>query len=182
MTYQIVYYGPQGHGQKLAHALQARLPGGVSTEPLTRETEPLADIQLVGAELRFRDLDHLPELVAQYLRRLSGKKVLFFLTLPFVPEEDQRSRIHRSISRTLPADCLYQGLFLCKGEAEGDLIAGFRHAMEQKPKSLRIRHWLARCEQTKGHPNERDCRELQTFAAHILELPSGSMCSAGGKL
>lgn len=170
MIYQITYFSPRGHVQKLSGHLQLLLPQDTVMQELGSGSMCAAPIQLVGFELGFRDLDALPEQVEGYIKRLEGKQVFLFATTPFFLDDVQRRRIHSAAARALPRECDYRGMFLCSSDPGKQLLEGFRHAAERKPESTRIRHWLKRCEYAVDHPNEQDLVQLASFAAHVLEI------------
>ena len=170
MTYQITYFSPEGHIQRIAEELHRMLPPDTPVEPLKNTSMPEGEVQLVGFELNFRDLQKLPLNIVRYLQGMSGKKVYLFATIPFYIDEVQRSRVHQNVSKALPLDCEYLGLYLCSAQPTEMLLEGFRHAAQRKPESTRVRHWLKRCELAMGHPNEQDLKNACGLARHVLKL------------
>lgn len=169
MTYQITYFSPDGHAEKMANALRRILPENTIVVPLEKNPSFAADAHLIGFDLRFSDLDKLPVEVHNVLYGLRGKTVFLFATTPYQPDDVQANRIHRCAAAALPHECDYRGLYLCAGEPSEKLLRGFRHAADVKPNSTRIRHWLDCCEQAVGHPNEVELNGLCRFAAHVLK-------------
>lgn len=170
MTYEITYFSPNGHAEALARAFQELLPQDTPVRPLTEAVVPSAQTQLVGIELSFREQEKLPRLETEFLKSLGNKTVFLFVTVPFVPDSVQQSRVHKLVEKALPHECDYRGMFLCPAQPAEELLEGFRHAAQVKPDNARIRHWLSCCERSVGHPDGQDLRSGKEFARHVLKL------------
>lgn len=170
MAYEITYFSPKGQVEALARAFRELLPQDTPLRPLTQDVIPTAQVQLVGIELTFREQEKLPQLETDFLKSLTGKTVFLFVTVPFVPDGVQQSRVHKLVEKALPHDCDYRGMFLCPAQPAAELLDGFRHAAQVKPDNARIRHWLSCCERAVGHPDGRDLRNGKDFAKHVLKI------------
>lgn len=170
MTYQITYFSPDGHAERLAKALMPILPRDTVVGQIQPDQEPAADVQIVGIELKFADMDKPAKEVTQYLRKLTDRTVLLYVTLPVFTDESHNSRIHKKAAQALPADCDYRGLFLSMAQPPEKLLEGFHHAVQVKPDNRRVQHWCERCERAVGHPNGEDEAAFRNFAAHVLNI------------
>lgn len=170
MTYQITYFSPNGHAEKLAALLRELLPPDTRVEALGKQTQAGADVQLVGFDLKMVDLHTLPLNIVTYLKGLDGKTVFLFATVPFRTDDVLSRQVHKNVTAALPAQCDYRGLHLCPAQSPDMLVEGFRNVVQRNPSNIRAKHWLERCEQAQGHPNEADSQALCRFARHVLKL------------
>lgn len=170
MTYQIVYYSPDGYALKMAEVFREWLPEDTSMEALHQTSIPTADVQMVGFDLNLANLNTLPQNIDNYLKMLEGKSVFLFATVPFQPDDALSSQIHKCVAKALPRECDYRGLYICPAQAPEAIVNGFQDAVQRHPKNTRAKHWLERCEKAQGRPNSRDLEEGVRFMRYVLEL------------
>lgn len=170
MTYQITYFSPNGHAERMANALYRLLPPDTRTVPLEKDSAVDADIHLVGFDLKMMDLRTLPLNIANYLKQLGDKTVFLFATVPFQLNDVLDRQVHNAAAAALPAECDYRGLYVCPAQAADLITNGFRSVVQRHPDNTRAKHWLERCEKSNGHPDEEDIRQCCRFAQHVLRL------------
>lgn len=83
MQFQIIYYSPDGYARKLAMAFKEITPS--DTRVLSLDTNPKAEapIQMVGLDFNRIDSESLPPVISNYLKKLNGKTIFIFITVPF---------------------------------------------------------------------------------------------------
>lgn len=172
MTYQITFYSPSGHAEKLAEQLRTLLPPDTVVAPLSKDMDIGAEVHLVGFDLKMLDLRTLPLNVESHLKRLAGKTIFLFATVPFQPNDVLMSQIHKTVAAALPAECDYRGLYLCPAQPPERMLTGFQGVVERHPDNTRARHWLYRCQRAANRPGEGDIQELCGFARHVLKTDS----------
>lgn len=170
MQYQISYFSPNGHGEKLVNAFCRMLPPDTYISNLEEADTPCADVQLVGFDMGGTNLGAIPFKVIEYLEKLDGKVIFVFTTVPFVPNEAVEGRIHNSIIPFLPDECDFRGLYLCGAEPSNVLLQDLRRLVSQQPENTRAKHWLERCEMAVGRPDNTDVHKACQFMKHVLEL------------
>lgn len=170
MQYQISYYSPNGYAETLANAFFQMMPRDTGVSNLEKEVTPYADIQLVGFDMGGTNLDAIPVSVMEYLEKLEGKVIFLFATVPFQPNDYVRSRVDNSVIPFLPDECDYRGLYLCSAQPSSSLLQGLKHLVSHQPNNARAKHWLERCQDAVGHPDETDIQKGCQFACHVLEL------------
>lgn len=170
MQYQISYFSPHGSAETLANAFCQMLPCDTYVSNLEEELTPYADIQLVGFDLGGTNLDAIPVAVMEYLDKLEGKTIFLFATVPFKPNDYIRSRVDNSVIPFLPDECDYLGLYLCSAQPSAPLLQGLKHLVSHQPSNTRAKHWLERCQEAVGHPDDTDIQKGCQFARHVLEL------------
>lgn len=170
MQYQITYFSPSGHAAKIAKGLQSILPSPTPCRSLEPDPSSEADIHLVGFDFTDATLERIPDAVVHFLKKLEGKTIILFATVPFRLSD----MIDRSASNTvipaLPRECDYLGLYLCPAEPSPDLVKQLADAMERDPNNWRARHWHEQCIQAFRHPDEADVQNCCHFASHVLRL------------
>lgn len=169
MQYQISYFSPSGHTEKMTAALEKILPPNTVTVDLNKETETSGEIHIIGFELGSK-LDAIPYKVLDFLEKLDEKVILLFCTCPVQPMESIKERTERAIIPFLPDDCDYRGLYMCRGQVPERFQAELDRIAKTQPDNDNVRVWINQCKKSEGHPNDEDARNLCQFAAEVLEL------------
>lgn len=169
MQYQISYYSPLGHAEKMATAFEKMLPPDTLTINLDEESDVCGEIHMIGLELGSK-LDAIPYKVLEFLEKLDEKIIFLFATCPIQATESVKERVERALVPFLPEDCDYRGLFMCRGQASGRFVMELENFAQQQPYNEKAKVWLAQCKKSEGHPNREDVRQACSFAAEVLEL------------
>lgn len=170
MQYQITYFSPSGHAAKLAAAYHSTLPSPISCRSLESHPSTEADIYLVGFDFTDATLESIPEEVVDFLKKLEGKTILLFATVPFRLSDIIDRNASNAVIQALPRECDYLGLYLCPAQPSPALTKQLADAMARDPNNWRARHWHEQCVQAMGHPDEADLQNGCRFARHVLRL------------
>lgn len=170
MQYQITYHGSSGSAQKLAYALQSLLPTDTPVSDLKATPSPQANIQLLGLDLDRTESVEIPVEVSRYIRKLNGKTIFLFVTVPFQVNDLLDRRISRLVVSLLPKRCDYRGFYLCSAQPTDMLLNYFQNAISQNPNNTRAKYWGELCNRAIDHPNSSDIQALCKFAVHVLGI------------
>lgn len=168
MNYQISYYSPEGHAEKMAIALQKVLHCDSALQNLTETRKAQADVQLVGFDFNQLDSESIPQLVRKYIRSLHGKTIFLFGTVPFKINDVVDRGINHMVYAALPDKCDYRGFFLCSGQPSDKILDYFQETFAKNQQNMRVSHWYKLCMHAIGHPNAADLENLCSFASHVL--------------
>lgn len=83
MEYQISYLSPLGYIKQLVDAFVQEFPHPPRVCHLTEDTDTTVDGHLVGFEVNSEDSQAVPPEVMNFLGKLSGKRIVVFMTTPF---------------------------------------------------------------------------------------------------
>lgn len=169
MQYQISYFSPSGHTEKMTADLGKILPSNTLTVNLDKEPEICGETHIIGFELGSK-LDAIPYKVLDFLEKLDEKVILLFCTCPVQPTESIKERTERAILPFLPDDCDYRGMYMCRGQVPERFQAELDRILKAQPDNENVRVWINQCKKSEGHPNSENIRNMCQFAAEALEL------------
>lgn len=169
MQYQISYFSPLGHAEKISAALEKILPADTLTINLEDVSEVCGEIHLIGFELGSK-LDAIPYKVLEHLEKLDEKIIFLFATCPVQVTDSIKELVERSLVPFLPEDCDYRGLYMCRGQVSERFMTELETITQQHPYNEKAKMWLAQCKKSEGHPNREDIRQACRYAAESLEL------------
>lgn len=169
MQYQITYFSPAGHAEKLARAFLGILPPNTSLASPGSDSTPEADVHLVGFDFQNTEPKQVPREVRTFLQTLTGKTILLFATVPFQLNDVLERGISDLMVASLPRECDYLGAYVCAAQPPETLLQHFQTAAIHQPGNSRARYWQARCEQAIGRPNESDIQKGCSFVTRVLK-------------
>lgn len=162
MKYKIVYTSHTGNTRKLAMAIYQQL------EDRSKDIEELApetssddgEIYLVGF---WTDKGTCPLQTGEFLKKLSGKKVLLFGTCGMGSDPEYYRGIEQRVKNLIPDDCEYLGTFLCQGKMPRQVREKYEKMLESKNTRELARKMIANFDQALLHPDAEDCRRAAEF-------------------
>lgn len=156
MRYQISYYSPMSHAERLADAFSRFLPMDTAVVNLREESVICGDVHLVGFEVDGKNAGAIPYKVMEFVEQLEGKTLFLFTTSPLFTSEKMRQRNENTMRAFLPNDCDYRGLYMCPGQASEQMIHDLEEVVELYPDEEWASVWLTQCHNSYGHPGQED--------------------------
>lgn len=160
-----VYSSRTGNTKKVAEAIHSAMPSGADIYPVESAPEPDGyDFIAVGYWAYRGTAD---DRAAEYMRKIRGKKVVYFGTLGAYPDSEHANRCRRRVGELLEKNEVL-GEFLCHGkidpastERQMKLPEGNAHRMDEKR--------LKRHMESRKHPDEKDLTEAKKFIKDIMK-------------
>ncbi len=169
MKYEIAYISSSGNTEKLAHGIADCLPceDTFVTNLFCEEITKQADVYLLGFGMKH---EAIPLKIMDVLDELEGKTILFFVTAPIKPTEAHVKEVERKLEPFMPNNCDYRGLFLCLGQVSEKTLMKLRTVLEQEPDNEQAKAAYETCQQTVGHPNQKDFEDAYDFVCKKLNV------------
>ncbi len=110
------------------------------------------------------------EAVADFLGKLSGKKVFLFGTAGFGGSNGYFQKILAHVCDRIPEDNQIIGTYMCQGRMAASVRERYEKLAESQPDDVHIRAMLANYDQALGHPDETDlCRLTEAVEKALKE-------------
>ncbi|MFQ6804893.1 MAG: flavodoxin family protein BilS [Lachnospiraceae bacterium] len=166
MKYKIVYTSATGNTRNLAFAIYQAL------EERSKDIEELApststedgEIYLVGF---WTDKGTCPLATGEFLKRLSGKKVLLFGTCGMGSDPEYYAGIEQRVKSLVPNDCEYLGTFLCQGKMPRMVREKYESMLENKKTKELAKKMIANFDQALLHPDAEDYQRAIAFVRRV---------------
>jgi hypothetical protein len=171
MQVEIAYVSLSGNTEKLAHELADKFPPedtfvtDLSHEMITGT----ADTYLFGFGV---NKGAVPLSIMDALDELHEKKIMFFVTCGMEPTEEYKETVEKRLLPFIPDDCIYCGLFMCRGKFPENVIRAVQNKLEEEPDNSYARRVLADAEGSSEHPSASDCEQAYSFISERLSSVS----------
>lgn len=163
---KIVYTSATGNTRNLAFAIyQALDERSKDIEELAPSTSPDdGEIYLVGF---WTDKGTCPLATGEFLKRLSGKKVLLFGTCGTGGDPEYCAGVERRVRSLVPEDCEYLGTFLCQGKMPRAVREKYEAMLDNKKTRELAKKMIANFDQALLHPDAEDYRRAIAFVRRV---------------
>lgn len=168
LKYKVVYTSCTGNTGRLAAAIYQGLENcAKDIEELSADTRADdADTYLVGF---WTDKGDCPPGIREYLKKLSGKRVLLFGTCGFDLDEDYYRTIEDQVKKHLPEDCVYLGCFLCQGKMPMSVREGYQMMLKDSKKKEAAENMIRNFDRALLHPDQEDYRNAIKYVRSVCK-------------
>ena len=164
MQYSIVFSSPTGNTEMLAQAIQNHLDGECCYYGKAAQAPLTADYIFVGF---WTDKGTCPLATGEFLKRLSGKKVLLFGTCGTGGDPEYCAGVERRVRSLLPEDCEYLGTFLCQGKMPRAVREKYEAMLDNEKTRELAKKMIANFDQALLHPDAEDYRRAIAFVRRV---------------
>jgi hypothetical protein len=157
--YQIDYVDTSTATKKIATELSKKLNSNLlSLSQLSDAGD--ADIHIIGFNMH---KDSIPIDVLNYLEKLDGKQILFYVCDYLDDSEEHRNRIENKLLPFLPDECDYRGMFLCLEEMPQKALDQIGELQKSNIDDQRIQFLIDKYNAGRGKPDDVDIYKLFNF-------------------
>lgn len=162
MKYKIVYTSHTGNTRNLAFAIYQALEGcSKDIEELGPDTRTDdGEIYLVGFWV---DKGTCSLQTGEFLKKLSGRKVLLFGTCGMGSDPEYYKQIEGRVKELVPESCQYLGTFLCQGKMPRAVRNKYESMLNSRQTREMARKMIANFDQALLHPDTEDYRSAIEF-------------------
>lgn len=168
MKYKIVYTSGTGNTRNLAFSIyQALEERSKDIEELSPVTSPEdGEIYLVGF---WTDKGTCPLATGEFLKKLSGKKVLLFGTCGMGSDPEYYAGIEHRVKSLVPENCDYLGMFLCQGKMPRAVRGKYETMLENRKTKELAKKMISNFDQALLHPDAEDYRRAADFVRSVCK-------------
>ncbi|NLZ38199.1 MAG: flavodoxin [Firmicutes bacterium] len=159
----IAYSSRTGNTEKVAKAIYEVLSARSDIQKLPEVNCEKYDTVVMGYWV---DKGTANEESLNFIKSLSGKKVVLFGTLGAGDYNGYYQKVREAVEKELPADCTLLGHKLFR--ATSIMLHRLRKQHAENPDDLEIKKRLEDYEKNKHRPDENDLKEAQEFVLSIL--------------
>ena len=170
MEYQISYLSEQGHVKELARCFKTLFPSRTPVVDLSKHYVCNKATHLVGFEYMDAQCKEIPHVIQEYLKDMSNKEILLFVTCPVCVTTGLIEEIEKDVLGVLPNNCKYHGIFACQGEVCISEIDKLCKIASGKAYKSEERILLSEYRKSRGHPNREDIRRGYRYISSELNL------------
>lgn len=172
MKYAVLYSSQTGNTRQLADCLMALLGTQARIAEITPGMPtPQEEVLLIGYWV---DKGACPQEVADMLKRLRDKKILFFATAGFGQTQSYFDKIAGGVERLAAQNNQVLGSFFCQGRMPESIKARYEALLKENPSDKKARIFLDNFTQARSHPDAGDLKHLLDFAQARLPKEEGS--------
>lgn len=154
---EIVYESKTGATEQLAQKVKTVF-ASADLKKVTDNPTQDSEIYFLGS---WCDKGTMTDSMKAFAQTLHQKKIFVFGTCGFGSSDDYFRQIGENMVNCIPEDNEILGYFICQGQIDEQFYSKYENMLLNPEKKEQGEEMLKNYEQSKGHPTEEDCMNLE---------------------